>query len=141
MQVAAGRQARSRQRVNSVSIRFIPKGKKSPKVDFCRIEPEESFALPVDFCPSIDKIVPMSQAVIYLDSFREGQRRVCGECSASGEHRKWMMSFPLCQLARLENLLERRPKDKDAEEFGIDTSSIPEGCPNGYVSLPSREMR
>jgi hypothetical protein len=83
----------------------------------------------------------MSQTVIYLDNLSEDQRKVCEGCSASGQTYTGMIPFPLCKPAQLEKSLGRKPKYGETTDSRIDTSVIPEGCPNGYISLLSREIR
>ena len=82
----------------------------------------------------------MAQTIVFIDNLNEDQRKVCAECSASGQTYTGMVPFPLCKSAQLESQLKRKPTYGETQQSGIDTSSIPKGCPNGYISLPSREI-
>jgi len=83
----------------------------------------------------------MSQTIVFIDNLSEDRRKACLGCSASGQTYTLMIPFPICKPARLEGKLKRKPTYGDTQQESIDTSSIPEGCPNGYISLPSREIR
>lgn len=82
----------------------------------------------------------MAKTIVFLDNLSEEQREICRGCSASGQTYVGMIPFPLCKPAQLEGQLKKRPTHGETQQSGIDTSSIPEGCPNGYISLPSREI-
>ena len=83
----------------------------------------------------------MSHTKVFLDNLSEDQRVVCRQCSASGRTYTGMVPFPICKPAQLEGKLKRKPTYGETQQRGIDTSLIPKGCPNGYISLPSREIR
>lgn len=82
----------------------------------------------------------MAQTIVFLDNLNKAQREICSECSASGCTYTGMVPFPLCKPAYLESQLKKKPTYGEIQQRGIDTSSIPKGCPNGYISLPSREI-
>ena len=82
----------------------------------------------------------MAQTIVFLDNLSKDQREVCRECSVSGQTYTGMIPFPLCKPAQLESQLKRKPTYGESQQNGIDTSSVLEGCPNGYISLPSREI-
>ena len=83
----------------------------------------------------------MKEIVIYTDFFDKEGRDKCIDCSASGRDYRGMIPFPICKVARLENDLGKKPTYGQAEMYKVNTSSIPEGCPNGYLNPSLREMR
>jgi len=83
----------------------------------------------------------MSQTIVYLDNLSEEQQKVCEGCSAIGQTYSGMIPFPLCKVAQLEKNLGRKPTFDEATQDRIDTTSISEGCANGYISFLSREIR
>jgi len=86
-------------------------------------------------------MLAMSQVIVYLDNLNEEQRRVCEGCLASGQTYMGSVPMEVCKLAELENTLGKIPTYGEATRHGVNAGSIPEGCPNGYISLPSREIR
>lgn len=83
----------------------------------------------------------MTKPIVFLDNLSADKREICQGCSASGETYSGTIPFPLCKIAQLEGRLKKKPTYGETQQIGIDTNSIPEGCPNGYISLTSREIR
>ena len=83
----------------------------------------------------------MSKPIIHLDHFEAGKTEVCYQCEAHGQTYVGTVPIPLCKLARLEDDLGKVPTYGQASQEGIDATSIPQECPNGYLGSTSREIR
>lgn len=69
------------------------------------------------------------------------QNKICSNCSASIDHTWVIKNLYRCKVASLELKLGRIPTTKDTKRLGVDVSSVPSGCPNGYHSPENLPLR
>lgn len=78
---------------------------------------------------------------IYIENFEKEGQRICRECRIFGQTLEEETIYPICKLAKFEKENGRLPNLIEASQFGIDIDTNLEGCPNGYLTPTSKEIK